>query len=499
MNLFHTFLANRQEHSSESAFLVTSGDRSVSISWGQFTDDIAVVAELIRADRPQGAVALLGENSYEWIVAHAACLFTGVTVVPIDVNLNPEQIAARLRKVRAAVLVHSSLYAEKARAAHNMCAGVLIASFGSVKTDLVMALARERLRFGKKSIWEDAPLERNEEAISMIVFTSGTTSMPRGVMITTQALESIIDYASERLDIRAGNRSLMILPLQHIFGMCVAYLLLSKRAAMGVCPDFRRLYDAVERFRADFLFLVPALAEILAKKISQKYVSAEAAFGSPLQWIAVGGAPLHRRVHDNLTILGVKVLGAYGLTETCSEYSLSNSSDVSLPGCAGLAARTGGVETKVSENGELLIKGPCVFKGYYEEPQETAKVMTEDGWFRTGDTGKIDEMGRVWVTGRISRTIVLDSGKKVSPEELEMRLMELPGIQECLVYEIDGTRTIVAEVYSQSSQKTVQRHIDELNKALPVYMRIRKVFTRDEPFPRTTSGKIKTGGKCREL
>lgn len=497
MNLFQTFLANRKEHPADSAFLVTSGDRSVSISWQQFTDDIAVIADIIRTEAPKGAVALLGENSYEWMVAHAACLFTGVTVVPIDINLNPEQIAARLRKVHAAVLVHSSLYAEKARAVKAMCSGVQIAGFGSVKTDIVIALARERIRFGKKSIWDDPSTERRD--ISMIVFTSGTTSTPRGVMLTTQALESFIVYASERLDIRPGNKSLMILPLQHIFGICVAYLLLSKRVPMGVCPDFRRLYDAVERFRADFLFLVPALAEILAKKISQNYTSAASAFGHPLQWIAVGGAPLHRRVFDSLTDLGIKVLGAYGLTETCSEYSLSNSADVPVAGCAGLAARSGGVETKVSKEGELLIKGPCVFKGYYEEPTETAKVMTEDGWFRTGDTGKIDEKGRVWVTGRISRTIVLDSGKKVSPEELEVRIMELPDVNECLVYEIKGTRTIVAEIYSLVSEKSVRKSIDDLNKSLPVYMRIRKVLVRSKPFPRTTSGKIKTGDKCREL
>ena len=499
MDLFQTFLANRQDHPTDAAFLVTLGDRSVTISWRQFTDDIAVIAEVIRTGRPDGAVALLGENSYEWIVAHAACLFTGTTVVPIDVNLNPEQIAARLRKVKAAVLVHSSLYAEKAEATHKMCAGVLLANFGSVKTDLVMSLAKERLRLGKKSIWDDCIVQRGDGAISMIVFTSGTTSSPRGVMIAIEALESFIDYASERLDISPGSKSLMILPLQHIFGMCVAYLLLAKRVPMGVCPDFRRLYDAVERFRADFLFLVPALAEILAKKISQKYSSAEEAFGNPLRWIAVGGAPLHNRVYNALTNLGVKVLGAYGLTETCSEYALSNSADVPVAGCAGLAATTGGVETKVSEDGELLIKGPCVFKGYYDEPLETAKVFTADGYFKTGDTGRIDDNGRVWVTGRISRTIVLDSGKKVSPEELEARVMELPGILECLVYDIDGTRTIVVEVYSQSREASIRRCIDELNKTLPVYMRIRKVLMRNEPFPRTTSGKIKTGGKCRAL
>lgn len=496
MDIFRTFRANRLEHPGEAAFLVTSGDRSVPISWKEFTDDIAVIVEIIKGSSYTGTIAILGENSYEWMVAHAACLFSGATAVPIDVNLSACRIAERIREVRAGVLVHSSLYAEKAREARRMCVGVVLAGFGSVRTDIFLSLARERLLKRGVSLWDEENTAVGEDHVSMIVFTSGTTSVPRGVMHTTRALETCIDVWSELLDMKPGMRSLMILPLQHIFGICTAYLMLCNRVAVGVCPDFRRLYDAVERFRVNFIFLVPALAEILAKKISHHGSTCEEALGSPLDWILVGGAPLRRGVYERLTELGVKVLGGYGLTETCSLYSVMPSSSVPVPGCAGLAVSGNGVETKVSEAGELLIKGGSVFKGYYGQPDATAKMFTPDGWMRTGDVGRIDQDGRVWITGRISRTIILDSGKKVSPEELEARIGELPGVIECVVYPQAGTRTIVAEVYSALGQGSVEKKISELNASLPVYMRIRKVVARNVPFPRTTSGKISMEGIC---
>jgi long-chain acyl-CoA synthetase len=150
-------------------------------------------------------------------------------------------------------------------------------------------------------------------------------------------------------------------------------------------------------------------------------------------------------------------------------------------------------ETRVSETGELLLKSPAVFKGYYADDKATARVLSADGWFSTGDLGTIDAAGDVRITGRKSRVLVFDSGKKVSPEELESKLLQLACIEEVFVCAETSSRVITAEVFSHSPSAEVERAVDTLNRKLPVYMRIRRVRFRDTPFPRTASGKIIVG------
>lgn len=130
-------------------------------------------------------------------------------------------------------------------------------------------------------------------------------------------------------------------------------------------------------------------------------------------------------------------------------------------------------------------------KGYYRLPEKTAAVIDKDGWYHTGDLGRIDEDGFVWITGRASRTIILSSGKKVAPEELEEKILALPGIRETIVSGEGETRDIKAEIYASIPEASVMRVVGELNARLPVYKRIKTIVVRNEPFPRTSSGKIR--------
>jgi long-subunit acyl-CoA synthetase (AMP-forming) len=491
IRLFETFKRARTKRPDDPAFLITAGDRSLPISWRHFTDDIAIIAFIIDTNRPQGPVALLGENSYDWIVAHAACLFSGVTVVPLDVNLSAGDIVERLASIQADTLVYSSLYSEKAADVAARRPGLRIAAFGSRKTDVYINAARQAVELGLPTLWERPAPDAAHAA--MILFTSGTTSRPRPVLLTARGIEVFCDSWSAALDMKIGDRSLMVLPLYHIFGLCATYLMLVNGVSLGVCPDFRRLYDAVERFRARFLFLVPALAEILAVKIARHAPNAEAALGSPLDWILTGGAPQPRRTYDKLARLGVRVITAYGLTETSALYAVSPVAGPPRPGSAGRVVRHPEIETRVSDDGELLIRGPNVFKGYLGMASETAAVLTDEGWFHTGDTGEIDGDGFVWITGRRARTIVLDSGKKVAPEELEERLVSIPGIHEALVTGDGAAREIIATLYGTLDEAAAEKAVGELNRQLPVYQRITRVHVRTTPFPRTASGKIKLG------
>jgi len=495
MSVFAQFKAHRDRRPDAPAFLIAAGDRSVPITWRTFARDIENLAWLVGHFAPHATIGLLGENSYEWITAHAAGLFVGATVVPIEVNLTPEEIAERLVFTGAKALVHSALYREKAHAVGALVPGLITAGFGSPQTDAYMQSARKALDAGAVSVFDQPPRDENE--VATLVFTSGTTSKPRAAELTLAGLATFVEFAATRLPMKPGDRSLMLLPLHHIYGLATTYLMLAKGVALGVCPDFRRFCDAVARFRADFLCLVPALAEILAAKIARRGASAEEALGVPVDWVLSGGAPLPRRTESQLEALGMRVLQIYGLTETFALYAMSPYDDP-RPGSVGLGCDGfAGMEAKSGPNGELLVRGPAVLRGYYKEPQLTARVLTPDGWFDTGDVGRIDADGYVWVTGRRSRTIVLSSGKKVAPEELEERLLSIPGVHEALVSGNGETRELHAEIYSVVSEETVRRQVASLNRLLPVHKRIRSVSVRTEPFPRTASGKIKVGEPVR--
>ena len=469
--------------------MIAAGDRSIPITWAQFAADISAIAWVIRKYAPGGTIGLLGENSYEWITGHAACVFSGATVVPIEVNLSAAEIAERLTFTGAVALIHSALYTEKAMEVSKLVPGIVIGGFGSQRTDFFLEQGRMALAAGEKGVFDLPPPD--EKKVSMIVFTSGTTAKPHGAELTLEGMAFFAEYAQSRLRMKRGDRSLMVLPVHHIFGICTTYLMLAQGVALGVCPDFRRLYDTVERFRVNYIFLVPALAEILAEKIAQRASSAEAAFGSPIDWILVGGAPLPRRTYESLAALGIQALGGYGLTETTSLYSIATYGDDPRVGSAGRACDLPGVETRVSKEGLLLIRGPCVMKGYYRDAASTAQVLSADGWFNTGDVGRIDDDGYVWITGRASRTIVLSSGKKIAPEELEERILALPGIREVVVSGDGASRDIRAEIFAVVPEAAVRRVINALNGNLPVYKRIKTVVVRNEPFPRTASGKIR--------
>ena len=486
-SLYGLFMKNSSEAPESPAFLISAGDRSLPISWARFIRDVEHIGWAIQTFLPKRAViGLLGENAYEWIVGHAAAVFSGSIVVPLDPTLTPEEMADRLRFVGAKFVAYSALYAEKAKAASKLLPGVPFGAFGSIEADHILETAEKKLRAGTPSIFAKPP---DEDAVCMMVFTSGTTSRPRGVQLTLRALSQFAEAAVRTMPFEAGQRSLMLLPLHHIFGISVAYLFLSHRIAMGVCPDFRRLFDAVQRFRCNHLFLVPALAEILEQKIARRGGTTEEVLGTKIDWIGTGGAPLSPQTREAFTALGVKMLNMYGLTETCALFSMEPY-DQMRAGSAGRVAPLEGVEAKVSEEGELLIRGPSIMLGYYAEPELTAKAL-DGGWFHTGDIGRIDEDGYVFITGRKNRTIVLSSGKKIAPEELEEKLLHLPGLREVIVRGEGESRVLTAEVYATVSEDIVRAEIGALNLKLPLHKRIRDIVVRREPFPRTGSGKIK--------
>lgn len=487
--LFEAFKRNREERPGDAAFLVASGDRSLAISWKQFTDDVAIAAWIAGRRASGRKIALLGENSYEWMVVHSACLFAGVTVAPLETGLSADEIVERVRKAGIHVLLHSMLYLEKARDVAKRVPGLEMGSLASKNIEAILADAADAALHSSDGLWNRDSVDT--ERTAMLVFTSGTTATPRPAELAVSSIEAFCETADTALEMRAGDRSLMLLPLYHVYGLCATYAMLANGVALGVCHDFKRILAAFIRFKVDYAFLVPALADVLAMKVSQYGDSIEEVTGNSVRWIVTGGAPISRRTYERLTSLGVKMLGAYGLTETAACYSISHVSDEPRACSAGKVSRARGVETRVSEAGELLVRGPNVMKGYYGMSDATSSVIDDEGWFHTGDYGRIDDDGYVWISGRISRTIVLSSGKKISPEELENKIVSLPGVLEALVTGDGESREIRAEIYASVGEMSVRRSVAELNATLPVYQRIDRIILRNTPFPRTASGKIK--------
>ncbi len=491
--IIDSFRKQRDERPDEAAFLITAGDSYLPITWRRFIHDIDVLACANHTLLKPGVVAaLLGENSYEWMVCHAAGILSGAVIIPLETTLTPEEIARRLTFAGVSIVLHSALYADKAKQVAALLPHVTVSAFASKASRKNYNLAAQLIAKGEyQSIFDSPPRDPNE--ICSIVFTSGTTSEPRGVELSLSNFAAFPQGAGMMLPVTEKDRSLMVLPLHHIFGICSVYFLLTHGAAVGVCPDFRRLYDAVQRFRVTCAFLVPALADILARKLSIHQDEHEDnddddEDDSRLDWVLTGGAPLAKHTHDLLQSLGIKVLQAYGLTETCSLFSIDSYNNPHH-GTAGLVSPL--CEAKVTEDGELIVKGPNVLHGYYKNPEKTDEAI-RDGWFHTGDTGEITEDGAVKVIGRRNRTIVLSNGKKIAPEELEAKLEALLGVREACVSGKGGdSRELVAELYGVIPESVAKREVELLNRTLPMYKRIRNVKMRSEPFPRTASGKIK--------
>ncbi|HCG19843.1 MAG TPA: hypothetical protein DER26_02460, partial [Verrucomicrobia bacterium] len=175
MDLFASFKRLRNEHPHLAAFRISAGDRSVPISWRQYTDDIAATIRIIEKYGPGSTIGLLGENSYEWMVSHAACLFGGATVVHVDPNIQPEEVARRLRFVGARALIHSALYNEKAEAVERLSPGLAVGGFGTRLTDAFLDEARTYIEKNKSGIFDRDNVALDRARTSMIVFTSGTT------------------------------------------------------------------------------------------------------------------------------------------------------------------------------------------------------------------------------------------------------------------------------------------------------------------------------------
>ena len=422
---------------------------------------------LTRGDR----VAILSENCLEWALADFACLCAGVLDVPIYSTLTTPQIAYILENSRAQlVFVSNARQAEKAlEASREIGRDVRVVMFDPTDPPEEAVLVwRDFLEHGRNVAadgdqrFRAAALEAGPEDVATILYTSGTTGNPKGVILTHNNLSSNVRAVQRVLPPESDDTSLVFLPLSHVLQRMVSFLHFSDGVTQAFAHSIDTVAEDLITVRPNVAVSVPRLYEKVfnkvmeARGIQKKFVQwardvgdawadqklagrepsgvlktvyaiadalvfrrIRAAMGGRVRYFVSGGAPLSPEINRFFFSAGIQIFEGYGLTETSPVTNL-NTPEHRRIGTVGRPIP--GTEIRIGGSGEVLIRGPQVMRGYYELPEATAEAIDAEGWFHTGDVGEIDEDGFLKITDRIKDIIVTASGKNVAPQPIENRL-----------------------------------------------------------------------------
>ncbi|MCI9063974.1 MAG: AMP-binding protein, partial [Clostridia bacterium] len=392
-------------------------------------------------------------------------------------------------------------------------------------------LSFNKLKNNGKELYENGneeftKIEYNENDLKMIVYTSGTTGLAKGVMLSEHNLLSVVYYGLQVATVY--DSCLSVLPYHHTYEAVAGILVeLHNHSTICINDSLKNVLPNIQLFKPEHIYLVPAFAEVFYKKIwstvrsqnKEKLVktmikisnglrkihidlrkilfkSITKAFGGNLKEIIVGGAPLRSEIGDFFDAIGIDLLNGYGITE-CSPLVSVNRPKFNDPATVGVILPC--CEVKIIDStdegiGEICVKGDIVMKGYYKDEERTKEVLSEDGWFKTGDYGFVNEKGQLVITGRKKNIIVLKNGKNVYPEEIENYILGIPYVQEVIVKESKKGNNLCAEVFLNEegiTKEKLKEDIAEVTKELPVYKHIAEVEIRKEEFIKTTTNKIR--------
>ncbi len=515
--------AEKNSHRTTFHFFATSWE---NLTYAQFLSQVnGMISLLLQSGLRKGdRVAIVSENRPEWCASYLAVVMCGGIAVPIDMQLNYTEIRNLLTDSETKIVFCSPKTRDT----------VLRAIEGSNVRPLNLSMAGTTCH-GAVSNAQPVPEQVSEEDSASIIYTSGTTGIPKGVVLTHKNLCSDAEVLIGAHLVTADDNVLALLPLHHTYPfMCTFLTPLALGATITFPPGLKapEITSAIRDRGVTIVVCVPRLLEaiwsgIIARIKAKRAVSplllgmvrlcgivrrrtgvnvGKTIFRSihknfgPLKFFASGGARLDPALMENLEALGFTVLEGYGLTET-SPVITFNPPRKRKPGSAGMALP--GVEIRISDDGEIMVKGPMVMKGYYENPEATTKAF-KDGWLLTGDVGTMDRDGYLFITGRKKEVIVLSSGKNVYPEDVEKAYQYLPLVQEIAVIAEERGGTVVGihgiivpdlhyakESLIANISDTLKWQINEVSMRLPEYMRIRGFTLSSGPLPRTPLGKLR--------
>jgi long-chain acyl-CoA synthetase len=475
-------------------------------------------------------IAILSESRPDWAIAFFASIKSGAIVVPLDIKLTLSELQALVSDCAPVIICASSKLADTA--------GNLKSQISSIKEVLIIDETKCDSEFmsvcnTKEHTGRNCSLDET----ALIVYTSGTMGNPKGVMITFGNIISQFKDFDIVFNFTEKESRMSILPLNHLLEITAGFLAMLYRGAQityttSLFPN--EILKIMQEKKITLLVTVPLFLKIVKKEIERKvrkydefrqklfymayYISRfipvnwlkrilfhriHSRFGGKLRYFICGGAPLGSDIAEFLFRIGIPVYQGYGLTETSPVIS-ANTPGHNKIGSVGKPLPD--VKVKISEDGEILVKGPNVMKGYYNRPDLTEEVIDKDEWFHTGDLGRMDRDGYLYVTGRLKNLIVLSGGNKVQPEEVEELLSKSSLIKDICILGVpvrseakQGTEKVIAVIVPtgefqgsiQELKNKIIQEVNNLSQNLSVYKRPDKIVFRMEDFPRTTTGKIK--------
>lgn len=522
------------------------------VTFTQWRDDVRNLGTaLVSKGFRERNIAIVGENSYGWCCSYFAVMAIGAVTVPIDKELPIEDIAGIISTTGCKAIIYGKSVQAKIATLlkdNRLKSVELVASVadgseiapecadGKTVTTLSLLMKEGEKLFndGDRSYY-DYKIDNNK--LASIVFTSGTTGKGKGVMLSQANIGLDMTLGMYNFDIT--RKTLHVLPPHHTFGSTVNYVgHLSQGCEVYISSGIKHVSDEIREQQPTHLILVPAFLEVMNRKIwtsarksgkegllklmmkisnllrkfgidirRKLFSSVLSAFGGKLELIICGGAKLDEEIIRTFDAIGITVLNGYGITE-CSPLISANRNKYRKPGSVGtpiLACRVKIDDPDENGEGEICVKGPNVMLGYYNNPEATAEVFDKDGFFHTGDYGRLDEEGWIYITGRKKNLIILSNGKNVYPEEIEADLLKIEGVREAVVYAGESRVqkdkiTIVAEIYPDADylsdkgvkdlQEYFENHVRNLNARMPSYKAVKRVKLRDTEFQKNTSRKI---------
>ena len=524
------------------------------ITYKEFGEDVnALGTKLVKMLPENSKVIIVSETTYDWYVSYMTMLCGAGIAVPVDKELPDNELENVINRVRATAVIYSAKKKDAIKKIENNIPTVKY--FIEMDSDeyvvdkhvginYLIKEGKELLDNGDNSYKN---IEIDPEGFKVLIFTSGTTSNSKGVMICNRNLAANINAVSEYVKLNTDDRLFSVLPLHHTYESTIGFLLpFATGSSVAVCEGLRYIVPNLQESKPTALLAVPLLIETLYKKINEtikkskkegivnsmigvtnvlKAVNIDIKrkvfkeildnLGGNLRIIVSAAAPIDGKIGKWVEDIGIKFLQGYGLTETAPIAALTPEYEPSRYASTGKAVKDTIIKIEdPNENGEgeILIKGPTVMLGYYEDDEATASVM-KDGFFCSGDIGRIDEDGYIYITGRSKNVIVTQNGKNIYPEEIEMLLGNVPEISECMVYgkkesedardkELIITAKIIPnyekieelhgkDLSDEEIQKIIWEKVKEVNKKLTSYKAVKKIEIKKDEFEKTTTMKIK--------
>ncbi len=522
------------------SFRPTPRAEIVKKSFVEFRDDVrALASELLAMGCAGRHCVIIGKLSYEWAAIYYAMLSIGGVLIPLDRDWQAEDLAATVERAEAKFLFCEADLKEKAAVIEEKVSFAtptvyLNGKEGDVSVASLIEKGREKFAADPDAYF-NAPIDPH--VMALLVFTSGTTGKGKGVMLSQNAILSDLSAIIPYMDF--GKKTVGVLPPHHTFGssvMLIGHMMIGSE--IYISAGLRYVAKELKEQEPEHLVIVPLYLETFYRRImanlkekkKEKLVARmikvsngmlkvgidvraklfgeiRAAFGGKVKMIISGGAPINPEILNFFEAIGISTLNGYGITE-CAPIIAVNRSKNPVRGSVGHVLDIDTVKIdhpNEDGEGEIWVTGPNVMLGYFKDEAATADAIDAEGYFKTGDYGKLDKNNVLYITGRKKNLIILSNGKNVYPEEIENELVATPGVIDIIVYEGQSKRgmehnAIVAEVYPDKEyieknnvtdiKAHLQKYVDDYNRTAVPYKKIGVLKVRDTEFPKNTLRKI---------